>query len=264
MVIIKDTYRNEMNKVGLFDKFKKKNAKETPSSSPKINPDIHRVFNGTQADMREKIFYGDVLSAQSLLLDLSDTALTIPQEHRIDLVYQVYLQVWIRSRGGMNPLFSTPSYIKDALVHRFSGVPKEVIIPCVEKSLKVIYQHEPELGQKATAMEAYKRHLEDNTKNNIAIQDTFLSDPEYGLVISKPVFVAGFGMDKEYLSHLVSDTGDTLTFNRLGSSEVEGISGPVDIYQAFSSNKKLYKELFVCVYGTRNTQDVPKGFMYKD
>lgn len=262
--MIKDTYRNEMIKVRLFDKFKKKNAKGAPNSSPEINPDILRVFNGTQADMREKIFYGDILSAQDLLLGLSDMALAVPQEHRIDLVYQVYLQVWIRSRGGMNPLFSTPSYIKDALIHRFSGIPKEVIIPCVEKSLKVIYQHEPDLSQKAATMETYKKYLEDNTKSNIAVQDIFLSDPEYGLVISKPVFVAGFGMDKEYLSHLVSDTGDILTFNRLGSSEVEGISGSVDIYQVFSSDKKLYKELFVCVYGTRNTQDVPKGFMYKD
>lgn len=77
----------------------------TSGSSPEINPDVLCVFNDTEEDIRGRIFYGDVLSAQSLLLDLADTALQAHQENRIDLVYQIYLQVWIRSRGGLNPFF---------------------------------------------------------------------------------------------------------------------------------------------------------------
>lgn len=248
--------------MGLFDKLKKKNGKEISNSSSEINPQIYRIFNSTKEDMREKIFYGDVLSAQALLLDLSNVALKIPSKDRIDLVFQIYLQVWIRSRGGFSPSFSTPSYIEEAVSKRFASVSKDVVIPCVKKSLNIIYQHEPELCKKALEIEAYKIYIEESSKINMKIQDMFISDSEYGLVISKPIFVNGFGMDEEYLSHLASSTGEEMTFKRMGSSNVNGIAGAVDIYHTFLSNEKFYKELFVCVYGTRNTKDVPEGFVY--
>lgn len=80
----------------------------------------------------------------------------------------------------------------------------------------------------------------------------------------KPVFVNGFGRDKEYLSHLYAEDGMKLNFARVGSSEVNGIAGPVDIYRLLLPDNTEYLQVFVCNYGSTFKKIAPKGIRYVD
>lgn len=147
---------------------------------------------------------------------------------------------------------------------RFSNIDPNVVLKCVTFSLSEIYRREPELKKRAEATEAVQRSVRENAQKNIFIENAYLNDPEYGLVPEKPVFVNGFGMDKEYLSHLYAEDGTKLSFARVGSSEVNGIAGPVDLYSLLLPDDTEYLRLFVCNYGSTMKRIVPKGTIYVD
>lgn len=89
-----------------------------------------------------------------------------------------------------------------------------------------------------------------------------LKDYEYGVVPNKPIFANGFGSNKEYLSHLAAINGTKLTCERVGSSEVAGIAGSVDLYRLLLPNKEEYLRIYLCNYGARTTKDTPKNVMF--
>ena len=80
----------------------------------------------------------------------------------------------------------------------------------------------------------------------------------------KPIFVNGFGSDKEYLSHLYTDKGTKLDFVRVGSAKVEGIAGPVDLYRLLLPDGTDYLQIYVSNYGLSTNKNVPKGTKYLD
>ena len=106
-------------------------------------------------------------------------------------------------------------------------------------------------------------NVKEKDRQNVGIQDLYLCDEEYGIKPNKPIFVNGFGSDKEYLSHLYTQDNVKLAFERVGSSEVDGICGPVDLYKLLLPDGSVYMNIFLCNYGTRNTTDVPRGVVYR-
>lgn len=234
------------------------------SSKPKINQTVQKIYDDMDKDYREKVFYGGLLSADCILIELTRNVFGNVNDRNINLCFQIYLQTWIRSRGGLEPMFSTPTYIKHALCNRFVNIDSNVVLKCVTFSLSEIYCREPELKKRAEATEAVQRSVRENSQKNISIENAYLNDPEYGLVPEKPVFVNGFGMDKEYLSHLYSEDGTKLDFVRVGSSEVDGIAGPVDLYSLLLPDDTEYLRLFVCNYGMTMKKVAPQGTRYVD
>lgn len=234
------------------------------SSKLKINETVQTIYNGMNKDYREKVFYGSLLSADCILSELTRNVFGNVNDMNINLCFQIYLQTWIRSRGGLNPTFSTPTYIKQALCNRFANIDPNVVLKCVTFSLSEIYRREPELKNRAEAMETVQKSVHENAQKNISIENVYLHDPEYGLVAEKPVFVDGFGRDKEYLSHLYTKDGTKLNFARVGSSEVNGIAGPVDLYRLLLPDNVEYLQVFVCNYGSTFKKIAPKGTRYVD
>ena len=151
-----------------------------------------------------------------------------------------------------------------ALRERFSSVDSALVSKCVTHALCEIYEREPELKKRAIAVEAVQNNVRANAQKNIAIENLYLEDSEYGLLPGKPVFVNGFGRDKEYLSHLYTDADERLSFERVGSSEVSGIAGPVDLYRLILPNGEDYLRIFICNYGSSYKKITPKGVKYID
>lgn len=234
------------------------------SSKPKANQTVQKIYDGMNKDYREKVFYGSLVSADRILSELTRNVFGNVNDMNINLCFQIYLQTWIRSRGGLEPTFSTPTYIKQTLCDRFADIDSNVVLKCVSFSLSEIYRREPELKKRVEAMETIQRSVHENAQKNISIENAYLNDPEYGLVPEKPVFVNGFGRDKEYLSHLYTEDGTKLKFARVGSSEVNGIAGPVDLYRLLLLDNTEYLRLFVCNYGTTTKKVAPKGTRYVD
>lgn len=234
------------------------------SSKPRVNPKVQKIYNDIDKEYREKVFYGSLFSADNILTSLTRDVFGTVNDMNIDICFQIYLQTWIRSRGGVNPLFSTSTYIKQVLCERFSNVNSDVVSKCVTHSLGEIYRREPLLKQRAEAIEEVQKNVWDNAQKNKDIEDKYINDPEYGLVLEKPVFVNGFGSDKEYLSHLHTEDGKKLTFARVGSSEVEGIVGPIDLYRLLLPDGTEYLRVFICNYGLSVKKNAPKGTKYID
>lgn len=228
------------------------------------NSTVEQIYENTNKEQRRKIFYGGLKSAERILTSLAQDAFGNTEALSIEMCFQIYLQTWIRSRGGFNPLFSSPAYIKEALCKRFESIDAGSVLICVNGSLTEIYRHEPELKMKVDAIEAMRQSVNNNAQKNAEIENLYLSDLEYGLVPQKPVFVNGFGSDKDYLSHLYTDEEIKLNFVRVGSAPVEGIAGPVDLYRLLLPDGTEYLQIYVCNYGSSNKKSSPKGTKYLD
>ena len=234
------------------------------SSKPKLNAKVEKIYESMNKEYREKVFYGSVISANIILTRMTRNVFGTENDANIDICFQIYLQTWIRSHGGLDPTFSTPSYIQQALRERFSSVDSALVSKCVTHALCEIYEREPELKKRASAIEAVQNNVRANAQKNMAIENLYLEDPEYGLVPGKPIFINGFGKDKEYLSHLYSENDEKLSFERVGSSEVPGIAGPIDLYRLILPNGNDYLRIFMCNYGSSYKKITPKGVRYID
>ena len=88
------------------------------------------------------------------------------------------------------------------------------------------------------------------------------SDPDYGLVVQKPIYTHGIGGSKAYLSRLKTIDGVELTWERAGSTSCDGVKGIIDIYEGYLPSGKLYKTLYVNMYGSTDSKTAPAGFKF--
>lgn len=102
--------------------------------------------------------------------------------------------------------------------------------------------------------------MEKDTAANASAQNMNLDDPEYGLVVSKPIYVKGINGSDMYLSKLKSSLGENLVWNRRGSTSAAGINGMIDIYDSTLPSGKAYKTIYINMYGSDNSTKIPKGF----
>ena len=106
--------------------------------------------------------------------------------------------------------------------------------------------------------------IEKTAKENVVAEKSNLDDPEYGLVVNKPIYTQGVMGSRQYLGRLKTDTGEELTWERIGSTSAEGINGMIDIYTSKFSSGKPYKTLYINMYGSSNSEKVPAGFIKQD
>ena len=224
---------------------------------------IEEIYSKMDPEMREKIFYGGVESAKTILTTICYKAYGELQEDNIRICQEVYVQVWIRSKGGLQPEFMTPSYIREALHKRFSYLPISIIDSLIDASLETVYSNEPALKEKALQVEFLKNMVQKNAEKNMEIENRYINDKAFGLSAEKPVFVCGFDGAKIYLSQLETKAGNPILYNRLGSSEITGIAGPVDTYEIVVPQEDSKFLIYICNYGTKNPIVAPQGLRFK-
>ena len=156
--------------MSLFSR-KKPDEADAPGSS--LAAEAEKAYDGTAADVRDKLFYGGIDSARSILLDLASAFPNLPEAERVSLAHQIYIQVWIRSRGGFSPSFSTPTYIREAMLNRFRFLPEDEVIACTDRALDIVYMHEPALREKTALLDAMLSYVQQHAQQNLEIQDSF-------------------------------------------------------------------------------------------
>ena len=77
--------------------------------------------------------------------------------------FELYMQVWIRSRGGFDPSFSTPPYIKNALINKFRHLRPEAVENAVDICFNFIYAHEPDLADRNIKIHKNKVNFNDGS-----------------------------------------------------------------------------------------------------
>ncbi len=106
-------------------------------------------------------------------------------------------------------------------------------------------------------------NIEKQAAENTEAEKKNLNDAEYGLVKTKPIYTHGIGGSNQYLRELETSAGLSLSWRRRGSTPVDGINGMVDVYDSRLPNGSEYKTLFINMYGTSNSEVIPKGFRKK-
>lgn len=94
---------------------------------------------------------------------------------------------------------------------------------------------------------------------NESLLDKFIGDSQMGLVREKPIFVAGQLQRQYYVNQLALRGGERVSWNRLGSTECEGINGAVDVFEGTRANGKSCGRIYICIYATHKpkTYDIP-------
>lgn len=229
----------------------------------KVHPSVKKIYATIDPQIKNKLFYGDLSVFNQQLLRITELSFNETTDTAINSCFQIYMQVFIRSHGGFSPEFSTPQYITEKLCQRFASIPSQIVMNCINQSLEYIYKNEPELEKKIQMYESIKNFVLENARKNQHLFDLHLKDDDYGLVSHKPIFVAGFDGAKAYLAQLVNMEGLSPMISRLGSVEINGISGAVDLYVlSFDNDQKLH--IYVCNYGLTNSVVTPVGLRFKN
>ena len=105
--------------------------------------------------------------------------------------------------------------------------------------------------------------MEQTASENAEAEKDNLDDPEYGLVVGKPIYTQGVNGSNRYLAQMKTSLGEDLTWRRLGSTSAVGINGMIDIYEGTLPSGKVYKTLYLNMYGSSNSTKIPKGFSKK-
>jgi len=228
---------------------------------------VKKMYEGMNPDGRDKLYYGDYKQAYKILNNVNrilQKTENYKLEDSFNICNQVYIQVWIRKHGGLSPEYSETHYIKEVLSQRFGFINKAILLEMIDMCVHVIYENEPEIKQRDAIIEYRKiAHLE-NAERNKNIELQHINDHDYGLTPNKPIFVNGFGNDRAYLNNLLTESEEQIVYKRLGSSEVNGINGPVDIYVISVIDGTEYGTLFICNYGNTFPTTTPKGYKFKN
>lgn len=112
--------------------------------------------------------------------------------------------------------------------------------------------------------EAFKMLLEGMAKlhENPYDDAAFVNDEDYGYTSKKPIMTFRVPGSNQYLESLVTENGETITWNRVGSTSDPDIDGMIDIYEIFCNANKI-TTLYLNMYGVSNSKHTPKGFILK-
>lgn len=106
-------------------------------------------------------------------------------------------------------------------------------------------------------------HNRNIAQSNETAQLENTSDPEFGLVPTKPIYTKGVEGSTKYLNSLETPTGEQIVWKRTKSLWFADINGMVDVYDISLSSGNLYKTLYINMYGTKAPTTAPAGFVFK-
>ena len=104
-------------------------------------------------------------------------------------------------------------------------------------------------------------------ETNRTAQPNNEGDPEFGLVPEKPIYTIATDIvegQRAYLSKLRTVNGEKITWNRRGSTSVDGVHGMIDIYETFLPSGQQYKTLYINMYGAKKSISAPNGFVMSE
>lgn len=83
---------------------------------------------------------------------------------------------------------------------------------------------------------------------------------EFGLETTNPIPFVDIPSSFEYLNRLKTANGQAIQYKRLGSTKVENVENPIDMYE-ISVQGEILATLYVSPYQKHNCMTAPKGFI---
>lgn len=245
--------------MGLLDIFKKTHSEKIDLAYRRYNPAMARMaFPGGKVQV-EKII-ASMSRIYGVDLDASDTK----KYHNI---LATYSDVFIRKAVTQ----SSDNHIATSLLVNHGDLIKSKDV--AQKALAFVTLNminndfSLESDDSMLALEAMSDALsqvEQFTSQNADVEDENLDDPEYGLVVNKPIYTIGVSGSNNYLKALKTSAGENLAWQRVGSMSVKGINGIVDVYKSTLPSGEPYKTLYVNMYGAKTSESAPVGFCFSE
>lgn len=244
--------------MGLFDFFKK----TPPTHQEKVN----MAYRGYKPELVEIMFPGKQIQASNIIISLSkiyNLNLELCDARKYYEILTTYSDVVIRrvvTQSSNEHIFQSLQ-VKHAELVKNKEIAMKVLafVTICMNDKDFIINSEEDMPMLDILVASYIQ-IEETAKENAEAENDNLDDPEYGLVVSKPIYTQGIGGSHKYLDSLKTTLGEELTWERLGSTSAEGINGPIDIYVGTLPSGKEYKTLYVNMYGSKNSTTIPKGF----
>lgn len=105
----------------------------------------------------------------------------------------------------------------------------------------------------------YQRKMIGKMKSTTEQDEIPWGTGEFGYVATNPIPTnTSFG-SISYLSKLQTLSGEKVSYNRLGSTQVINIENPVDIYEISDSNGFICK-LYISMYHRKTSEKIPRNF----
>lgn len=165
---------------------------------------------------------------------------------------------------------SSPQRIKELLIKRHPElVPNEdiarkiYVFTCANMGNHKFSLEDPKDKEEFQFFLTSTIDIEKITKKNDDVINKNLQDDDYGLVATKPVYVAGKDGSRKYLDNLVGENGEFLMWERVGTLDVDNINGIVDIYDATTNTGDTYIRIYLNFYSNTTSNTTPKGLLSK-
>ena len=225
----------------------------------------HKLYKGINKEMREPIFKSKGIFTNIILLVATELYGKPKGYTKEELLVsmEIYEQVWVRKHSPVSNKLNRTDAVKNQIYTRFDFIDKISLGRAVDICLDFIYATEPKFKEQDLMLETIESTVKEHSAKNIDIEKKYIRDDEYGKSPLKPVFVNGFGPDREYLEHLYTEQMEKLQYTRNGSMQISGISGSVDEYSLSVDGKTEFAKIYICNYGNETSQIAPKGLLYK-
>ena len=244
--------------MGLFDFFKKK----PPTHEYKVD----LAYKTYRQDMVEMVFHGgreqasNIVVSLACLFNLNLDDCSAQQYHAILSIFSdVVIRRTIVPMEDENILISLQVKHKEYVNDK--AIAEKVLSFCkISMSDPTFVINNPD--KKALLEECSEKVSEDEqlSVQNISIQEASIDDADYGLCMTKPVYTNNTDDAERFLNTLKSTLGETLTWDRLETLDVEGIAGKVVVYNSYLPSGKSYKTVYVNEHGINAETRIPRGF----
>lgn len=104
-------------------------------------------------------------------------------------------------------------------------------------------------------------------ENNFVSQPNHENEEDFGLTPHMPIYTSALKSvsgEMEYLNKLYTTTGAKIKWNRRASVSVKDINGVVDVYDTYLPSGRLYKTIYINMYGAYESEKAPVGFVLND
>lgn len=172
----------------------------------------HKLYKDINKEMREPIFKSKGIFTNTILLvaaELYGKSKGYTKEELL-VSMEIYEQVWVRKHSPVSNKLNRTDAVKNQIYTRFDFIDKISLGRAVDICLDFIYATEPKFKEQDLMLETIESMVKEHSAKNIDIEKKYIRDDEYGKLPLKPVFVNGFGSDREYLDHLYTEQMEKL------------------------------------------------------
>lgn len=235
------------------------------NSDKKLRKEIIKAYNCFKPDVAESIFPGGPNQAEIILrsycIILKKNIYKVKAKDLFQLL-RIYVEIFVRtvatkedpSTVQKNMLLKYMNIVNASNVRSITGY---TMVNISNNAFEV--HSESELFIVRTLMDSIME-MDASREENDQIAEDGYDEEDYGLSLDNPVFTNGPLGSKEYLSHLFTESGEPLSWERTMAIHTD--KGSIDIYDGTLPSGECYATVYINMYSSSNSQKAPKGLKW--